>query len=167
MGRALFAAAALVLAACAASGKAAQSAPSSAHVGQPAPQWTEPIAPSGTLSSDALQGHPVYLNFFASWCGPCNDEAPSIEALQEKYGPQGLRIVGIDVLESAQKAEDFKKEYHLTYPAVVDDGKLRDAYHINGLPVHVFIDRSGVVRNIVIGQMSPDEIRNAVLTIMK
>ena len=169
MGKALLIAAALALAGCgAASGKAAeQSAPTVAHVGQPAPDWTEPTAPTGNLSFDSLHGHPVYLNFFATWCGPCNEEAPSIESLQEKYGPQGLRVVGIDVLEDAAKAESFKKEYHLSYPAVVDDGKLRDAYRINGLPVHAFIDRNGVIKNIVVGQMSADEIKTNVLSLLK
>lgn len=166
MGKALLVVAALLLAGCGASKASAQGTPDVAHVGQQAPDFTEPTAPTGSLSFASLRGHPIYLNFFATWCGPCNEEAPSIEKLQEQYGAQGLRVVGIDVLEDAAKAEGFKKEYHLTYPAVVDDGKLRDAYRINGLPVHAFIDRNGTIRNIVIGQMSPDEIRTNILSLL-
>src|SRR5438309_1654765 len=84
-----------------------------AHVGQPAPNWTEPIVPAGTLTLSSLRGKPVYLNFFASWCPPCNDEAPGINELQKQFAARGLRVVGIDVLENAKKAESFRTEHGL------------------------------------------------------
>jgi thiol-disulfide isomerase/thioredoxin len=138
-----------------------------AHVGKPAPEWTQPLAGGGKLDFASLAGKPVYLNFFATWCGPCNDEAPAINELQKQYASAGLHVVGVDVLESEQKAEKFRAQYHLVYPAVVDDGTLRDLYDVNGLPVHAFIDRAGIVRNITIGQMAPDEIRTQVRAILK
>jgi thiol-disulfide isomerase/thioredoxin len=138
-----------------------------AHVGKPAPAWTQPLAGGGKLDFASLAGKPVYLNFFATWCGPCNDEAPAINALQKQYASAGLRVVGVDVLESEQKAEKFRAQYHLVYPAGVDDGTLRDLYDVNGLPVHAFIDRAGIVRNITVGQMAPDEIRAQVRAILK
>ena len=97
----------------------------------------------------------MYLNFFATWCPPCNEEAPSIEALAHEYGPLGLQVVGVDVLENARKAASFRNAHHLSYPIVVDDGTLRDQYSVNGLPVHVFIDRNGTLRKIVVGELSP------------
>lgn len=150
----------------AAGGDSGSSAPSVARVGQPAPDWTEPSAPSGTVSLAALRGNVVYLNFFATWCPPCNEEAPAIDALQREFGPRGLRVVGIDVLESAGKAAQFRKEHALSYPAVVDDGTLRNQYNVNGLPVHVFIDRQGVVSKIVVGEMSAAEMRANVVRLL-
>jgi cytochrome c biogenesis protein CcmG/thiol:disulfide interchange protein DsbE len=125
-----------------------------ARAGRPAPDWTEPLIPTGTLSMHSLRGKVVYLNFFATWCPPCNEEAPWIAGLQRRFGPNGLQVVGVDVLESTEKAALFRKQHGLDYPIVADDGALRDQYQINGLPVHAFIDRSGVVRSIVVGELS-------------
>jgi peroxiredoxin len=167
-------AAAALLAACAsaahgssASVSAANAKGAVARVGQPAPAWNEPAVPGGTLSLASLRGKAIYLNFFASWCPPCNEEAPTLNALQKQYGSRGLQIVGVDVLENARKAEQFRTEHHLVYPAVVDDGTLRDQYDVNGLPVHVFIDRGGVVRDVVIGELSATDMRNDVLKLLR
>jgi cytochrome c biogenesis protein CcmG/thiol:disulfide interchange protein DsbE len=140
------------------SAAAADAAPQHAHVGSAAPNWTEPKAGGGTLELASLKGKAVYLNFFATWCPPCNEEAPAINALQQKYASQGLQVVGVDVLENAASAEKFRTEHKLAYPALADSGTLRDEYNINGLPVHVFIDRAGIVKNIVVGELSPTEM---------
>ena len=163
---------ALSLSACASSGHGTSqsgASPSSAvaRVGRPAPPWSEPSVPGGTLSLASLRGKAVYLNIFASWCPPCNEEAPTLNALQEQYGSRGLQIVGVDVLENAHKAELFRSDHHLTYPAVVDDGTLRDQYNVNGLPVHVFIDRNGIVRDVVIGELSASDMRADVLKLLR
>ncbi len=159
-----FGVAAALLAAC--SGAQRAGGTTLAQVGRPAPNWSEPTAAGGTLSLAALRGKAVYLNFFASWCPPCNDEAPRLEALQRRYGPQGLQIVGVDVLESRAKAAHFVAEHHLTYPAVVDAGTLRDQYAVNGLPVHVFITRGGVVKRIAVGELSEAQMRRGIESIL-
>lgn len=135
-------------------------APKVAHVGQLAPVWSEASIPGPTLSSASLHGKPVYLNFFATWCPPCNAEAPAIDALATSLRARGLAVVGVDVLENGGKAAEFRSAHHLHYPVVVDGGTLRDAYSVNGLPVHVFIDRAGIVRQIVVGEMSAAEMRS-------
>ena len=153
---------ACALAACVRAGSArVRRAPRKvAHVGEPAPDWTEPSLPGPTLSLAVFHGKAVYLNFFATWCPPCNEEAPAIDALAREYAARGLQVVGVDVLENARKAAEFRQEHHLTYPVVVDGGTLRDQYTVNGLPVHVFIDRLGIVRRIVVGEMSPADMRS-------
>ena len=165
---ALAVALAWALGACArGDGSASASAPSVAQVGRPAPAWSEPSIPGSTLSLDSLRGKAIYLNFFASWCPPCAQEAPAIDALSRSYAPAGLRVVGVDVLENARKAALFRSEHHLSYPVVVDSGTLRSQYEINGLPVHVFIDRGGVVRKIVVGEMSAAAMRQNVERILQ
>jgi cytochrome c biogenesis protein CcmG, thiol:disulfide interchange protein DsbE len=149
------------LAACGRGGDSSGSQ-SPARVGRPAPGWAEPSIPGPTLSLASLKGKAVYLNFFATWCEPCKEEAPSIDAVARAYGPRGAAVVGVDVLESAQKAAEFRKLHGLSYPVVVDTGTLRAQYQVNGLPVHVFIDRSGVVQKIVVGELSPDAMRSNV-----
>ncbi|MFN2449771.1 MAG: TlpA family protein disulfide reductase [Candidatus Baltobacteraceae bacterium] len=150
-----------VVAACAHGGESTV-----AHVGQPAPQWSQTTASGSKLSMSSLAGKPVYLNFFATWCPPCNAEAPDVNALQKKYARQGLRVVGVDELEGAVQARGFVRKYSLVYPAVVDDGSLESAYLVNGLPVHVFISRDGVVRKIVVGEMSKAQIEASIRALL-
>jgi cytochrome c biogenesis protein CcmG, thiol:disulfide interchange protein DsbE len=158
---------ALAVAGCSSHGATQGTSNSRALVGHPAPAWSEVEVPKGTLSLASLRGKAIYLNFFATWCPPCNEEAPAIDRLQRRYGPLGLQVVGVDVLENARKAETFRSQHHLSYPAIVDDGTLRDQYSVNGLPVHVFIDRRGVVRRIVIGELSAGEMRSAVVKLLQ
>ncbi|MGA8574151.1 MAG: TlpA disulfide reductase family protein [Candidatus Cybelea sp.] len=156
------------LSACA-HGEAAGSSASAqiAHVGKAAPDWSEPSIPGPKLSLASLRGKAIYLNFFATWCPPCNEEAPSIDALAREYADRGVQIVGVDVLENASKAAQFRNAHHLSYPVVVDSGSLRDQYEVNGLPVHVFIDKSGTVRKIVVGELSPAMMRDNIERVLR
>lgn len=157
--------AALVLSACS-THAAGPGASSLARVGQPAPNWTQPTASGDKLSFASLRGKPVYLNFFATWCPPCNEEAPDVNALQKQYAARGLQTVGVDELEDAKKAKQFVRKYGLVYPAIVDDGTLQNQYSINGLPVHVFIDRRGIIKKIKVGEMSKSEIAASIKAIL-
>ena len=140
---------------------ASTKAPTHASVGAMEPSWSERTDKGSMLTSASLLGKPVYVNFFASWCPPCNDEASDIEALSKRYASRGLQVVGVDVMENADKAALFGREHHLTYPLVVDDGTLRNAYQLDGLPVHVFIDPDGTVHAIRIGELTKAEmVRN-------
>lgn len=153
--------AALALAALAGCGGATGGSTTTAAAGSqggPAPMFSLPTSTGGTLTSTSLKGKPVYLNFFASWCGPCQEEATDIGKLARKYAKQGLVVVGVDELENPAKAEQFRKDHNLPYQAVVDPGTLRDAYNVNGLPVHIFIDRSGTIAALRVGEMSKEEI---------
>ncbi|HEY9086187.1 MAG TPA: TlpA disulfide reductase family protein [Candidatus Tyrphobacter sp.] len=135
-------------------------------VGNMAPPWSDPLSTGENLSSASLRGNPVYLNFFATWCPPCNEEARWIETLQRRYGSRGLHVVGIDIQENARLAQRFSAKYGLTYPIVVDSGTLQELYNINGLPVHVFIGRDGIIRRLVVGEMAKPEIEAAVSAIL-
>ncbi len=157
--------AALILGACS-THAGTSSAPSTARIGQPAPSWTQITTSGKRLSLESLKGKPVYLNFFATWCPPCNEEAPDVNALQKQFASRGLQTVGVDELENAAKAKQFVSKYDLVYPAIVDDGTLQSQYNVNGLPVHVFIDRRGIVRKIKAGEMSKAEISASIQTIL-
>lgn len=141
-----------------ASTPASRVAPAIATVGELAPAWSGPALGGGTLSSASFHGKPVYLNFFASWCEPCNDEAPTLQALAKKYAASGVTVVGVDVDENAAKAGGFARAHGITYPIVVDSGSMRDAYGVNGLPQHVFIKRNGVVHDLIPGEMDASDI---------
>jgi cytochrome c biogenesis protein CcmG/thiol:disulfide interchange protein DsbE len=158
MKRVVVALALLALAGCGAGTGGSTTQNATGAQGGPAPAFILPTSTGGTLAFASLKGKPVYLNFFASWCGPCQDEASDIGKLARKYAKAGLVTVGVDELETPAKAEQFRKDHDLPYQAVVDQGTLRDAYNVNGLPVHVFIDRAGKIETLRVGEMSKDEI---------
>ncbi|HTV93667.1 MAG TPA: TlpA disulfide reductase family protein [Verrucomicrobiae bacterium] len=159
--RTIIVAAAMLLAACSGNGVGA-----TASVGQAAPDWQDPLVSGGSLSMAQLRGKPVFMDFFATWCPPCNDEAPEVNAAYEQYKAQGLQVVGVDVQENAQKAKQFVAAHSLKYPAVVDSGTLSDIFSINGMPVGVFIDKSGVIRKIEIGQLSSAQLNADIKSIL-
>jgi thiol-disulfide isomerase/thioredoxin len=138
------------------------------RAGDPEPALTFPTAVGNkTLALAAYKGKPVYLNFFATWCPPCNSEAPAVGKLASTYAKRGLAVIGVDELESAPKAQSFMTQYHLSYPAVLDaDGGALRAFGGFGLPVHVFIARNGTVKLVHIGEMSPAEIEAAIKSIL-
>ncbi len=136
------------------------------HAGDVAPAFALPEAGGGTISLAALKGKPVYLNFFASWCGPCNEEAPAVNELYKKYHPRGLAIVGINELENESKAEAFAQKYRWPFAVAVDGGDTGKDYGVVGLPVHVFIDRNGKVSTLRLGEMQTGEIEDAIKKIL-
>ena len=137
-----------------------------ARIGQIAPDWKDPLVSGGTMSMAQLRGKPVFMDFFATWCPPCNDEAPEVNAAYKEYAPQGLQVIGVDVEETAKKAKQFVDQHQLSYPAVVDTGTLSDLYSINGMPVGVFIDKNGVIRRIEVGQLSSNQLNADIKAIL-
>lgn len=163
---------ALVVVACSggnggSGGSGSSSTNATAQVGQAAPDWSDPLVKSsGSLTMAQLRGKPVFMDFFATWCPPCNAEAPMVNAAYKQYAAQGLQVIGVDVQENAQKAKQFVDQHQLAYPAVVDSGTLSDEYRINGMPVGVFIDKNGVVRKIEVGQLSPEQLNADIKSIL-
>jgi thiol-disulfide isomerase/thioredoxin len=90
-----------------------------------------------------LRGTPVLVNVWASWCGPCRDEAPLLAAAHESYGDR-VRFLGVDILDQRASARAFMREFGWTYPSVFDPtGAIRDGLGLLGQPVTLFYDASG------------------------
>ena len=137
------------------------------QVGKPAPNIEAPFATGGTFKLSHLHGKPVYVNFYATWCAPCNEEAPDINALQQKYRKRGLTVIAINEQESSDRAQSFITGHKLSYRAILDPhGDILQPYGAIGLPVHVFIDRRGTIKYIRNGEMSKSEIENAIKSIL-
>jgi peroxiredoxin len=139
------------------------------RVGQTPPAFSLPAAAGNPVSLEGFKGKAVYVNFFASWCGPCNAEAPSIGKLRAKYAKSGLQVVGIDELDAPGQAAAFQKKYDRPYGAVAIDqsGEVGKSYGAIAMPVHVFIDRRGVVKTYRIGEMDPGQIETAIKDALK
>jgi cytochrome c biogenesis protein CcmG, thiol:disulfide interchange protein DsbE len=104
------------------------------------PDFRLPLLTRGTLSSEDLRGSPVVLNFFASWCTPCRDEAPVLERAWKRYESRGVRFVGVYYEDTPGHVKHFVGEFGITYPIVRDDDKrLARALGVYGLPQTFFV----------------------------
>ena len=110
-----------------------------------APSFTlDRLDQAGELSIDDLRGKAVVVNFWASWCVPCRDEAPVLEQTYKQYRGQGLVVLGIDVNDFRKDARRFMRKYGLTYPVVYDGkGSTVGKWGVRGFPETFFVDRSG------------------------
>ncbi len=99
-----------------------------------------------TLRLSELRGKPVVLNFWASWCLPCREEAPYLQASWEQYRSQGLMLIGVDYVDTEAEAKKYMAEFKITYPNGPDVGtRISKAYRITGVPETYFITREGKV----------------------
>ncbi len=98
----------------------------------------------GSLALDDLRGKALVVNFWASWCIPCRDEAPVLQQTYERYRDQGLVVLGVDVNDFRQDARRFMRRFGLTYPVVYDGkGSTVGKWGVRGFPETFFVDRSG------------------------
>lgn len=116
------------------------------------------------LSPATLAGRVVLVNFWATWCAPCRLEMPMLQRMHERHEPRGFALVGFSVDRGgADGVRDFLREYGVTYPVAVVGREVEEAFGgIRGYPTSFLIDRSGVVRNVVIGPLAPATLELAV-----
>lgn len=126
------------------------------RVGSPAPDFSLRTLDGVTVTLRALQGRPVLINFWASWCLPCREEAPELQRLYEEYQDRGLVILGVNVTQqdTLVDARAYVSEFKITFPIPLDEnGEAMRAFRVPGLPTSFFVDRLGIIRNVVIGKM--------------
>ena len=106
-------------------------------------------------SLQALRGKVVLVNFWATWCVPCRDEMPAVQAAYDAHKDEGFFVLGVNERESNDDISSYARELSLHVPLFADlDGKVGRQYRVFGLPTSVFIGRDGVIREVMIGQMS-------------
>ncbi len=106
-----------------------------------------------TLSS--FKGKVVMLNFFATWCPPCRAEMPDLVATYRDLKDKGFEIVAVDLQEDKATVSGYTKSLGVDFTVLLDsNATVFGQYHVNGLPTSIFIDRNGVVQDIVIGGLN-------------
>jgi cytochrome c biogenesis protein CcmG/thiol:disulfide interchange protein DsbE len=128
-----------------------------AAVGHTAPDFSTQTLDGARVRLSQYRGKPVLLNFWATWCAPCQDEMPLIQRASDMNKGQGLVVLAVNYQQtSTSSMQAFLRKVDARFPAVFDPaGQIAGAYGVNvGLPVSVFIDRSGTVSFIQVGQMS-------------
>ena len=125
-----------------------------------APDFLLELPDGGTLSIEGQRGKVVMLDFWASWCQPCRDEAPVLAQVYREYRGRDVEFVGINLWDNAGDAELFLQEQGHEYPNGIDaEGKIAISYGVRGIPEKFFITRDGLIARKFTGPMNPDLLR--------
>jgi len=138
---------------------------SGVRVGSPAPDFTLFSLAGPPVSLHEQQGKVVLINFWATWCAPCREEMPALQAVYEKLADQGLVVLGVNwtQVDYLPDVEAFVEALGLTFPILLDsDGTVsEDLYQVLGLPTSVLVGRDGTVRAVRIGILDLQELEGA------
>ncbi|HLN63726.1 MAG TPA: cytochrome c biogenesis protein CcdA [Symbiobacteriaceae bacterium] len=128
------------------------------EVGAPAPAITGTTLDRKQVSLADFAGRPLVVNFFASWCDPCKEEAPVLKAMADEAAAKGYAMLGVAIQDERAAAAQFMQADGLTFPAILDDGRAARAYRIVGPPTTFFIDAGGVIRHVYMGPLTAVEV---------
>lgn len=140
------------------------------EVGQVAPAFELERLGGGRATLAELRGHPVLLNFWASWCNPCKDEMPEIVLRYQRLHRAGLEVLAINLTDQERKRDirRFASEFRLPFPVLLDvKGKVRRRYELLGVPMTVFVDTVGVVAAVHAGPMTPEALDRGLGAILR
>lgn len=137
------------------------------HIGEPAPGLVVPQVGGGTIDLAGLKGQPVWVNFMATYCPPCQDEFPLMNGFAARYAEAGLVVLAIDVKEDEGTVAAFAESLSATFPLGLDtNGTAAADWDAIVLPVHFWIDADGIVRDGALGGIGPDIMARGLQTIL-
>lgn len=129
----------------------------------PAPDFSLTTFEGQTITLSELKGQVVIINFWASWCPPCREEAPYLEATWRKYKDKGVVFIGVDYVDAKPNALAYLDEFDITYPNGPDIAqRIAEAYGIKGVPETFYVDKTGQLRGVQIGPLFPPTLDNKI-----
>lgn len=124
--------------------------------GYAAPDFTLETLDGPEVTLSDLRGNVVLANFWATWCPPCRNEMAAIQEVYDQYHDQGFVVLAVDYAESDGQVKDFRDQLALTFPILMDrDGAVFERYRVKSIPTTFFVDRSGVIQDIIVGGPMP------------
>ena len=130
---------------------------SSPAIGKPASPFRLKTLDGAVVDVGTFRGKPLIINFFASWCDPCREEMPLLNALAAKGAKNGYGVLGIAVEDGRASVDRYAKEARLVFPVALDTSSaVKRAYRIFGPPATFFVDAEGTVRDAVIGPITAE-----------
>jgi thiol-disulfide isomerase/thioredoxin len=131
--------------------------------GNTAPPVSLETLDGAAASLSDYAGHPVLINFWASWCKPCRVEMPLLISAHETHQAAGLVVLAINLTDQERSTKDvqgFQAEFQMPFPVLLDKkGKARKLYRLRGVPTSVFVGSDGVVRSVHPGPVSETVLR--------
>jgi peroxiredoxin len=123
-----------------------------AVAGLAAPDFSLLTSDGRTITLSDLRGQAVIVNFWATWCPPCLEEMPTLQEVYEAYRDEGLVVLAINQDEPADRVARFAQQHGLTFPLLLDaEFNVTDRYQVGLLPSTFFVDRAGVVYEVIFG----------------
>ncbi|PKG24167.1 thiol-disulfide oxidoreductase ResA [Niallia nealsonii] len=129
------------------------------QVGQKAPDFILVDQYGKKQQLDNYKGQGVFLNFWATWCKPCETEMPLINKVDKKYSEKGIQVLSINIGESSLAVDRFIEKYQLDFSIMNDANEgVQDSYAVNPLPASFFIDKDGMVKVIYTGELTEEKM---------
>ena len=129
------------------------------QLGDAAPDFTLLTFDGSEISLASMRGQVLVLNFWASWCSPCRQEALELQTVWARYKDKRVAFLGVTFQDEENASQDFIQEFGITYPNGIDQrGRLRRAYGVTAVPETFVIDREGKVVWFRAGALSADEL---------
>ncbi|MCG8352842.1 MAG: redoxin domain-containing protein [Chloroflexales bacterium] len=137
------------------------------EVDRPAPDIALPALGGGEIRLADYQGKVVLVNFWGTWCEPCREEMPALQAAYDQLQDQGFVIIGVNLTDGEQTrgltesdVRDFLDVYGVTYPIALDmEGSVASDYRVSPIPISFFIDLQGSIRYVRVGELTFDDVK--------
>lgn len=120
-----------------------------------------------TLTMSQLRGHPVILDFWATWCGPCQAQSPIVNGISQRFKDQGLVVVGVNTSDAEGLAEKFAVKKGLLFPMVYDEGNtIANKYRVDNLPTLIVVSKEGKIVAVRRGVTSDSDLERLVRQVL-